>query len=583
MPAILDSQQAISTYLSVEAFERFLGHPFDAGNPFSFPALMALDENENFPHEQMARLNSWGLSHYYVPAELGGKMRCYEEICLLSLVLANRDMALAVSHNITFLGCITVWLAKDTTVRASLARQVLSGASVAFGLTEQAHGSDISRSDTCLSAPQGVLTLDGEKWAINMASHCSGMTVFCREQRAGEDLYSLVYFDKRQAVPGSYVHLPRIRTMGVRAAQIGGIRFSQAALDPASRIGQAGDGLALALKGLALSRSLITGMAIGTADRALRIALTLLTGRTLYGGLASDIAHVRHALTGAFVDLLVCQTLTMSVLRGIHVIPEQLSVTSAIVKYQVPALTEQIFDHLMFVMGSRAYFRQEDDSGIFQKCFRDHRVMNIFDGSGAVNLDILARQLPYLMRKRQRADAGLPYQLCQLFSFGGQLPEADLSRIALHANGRDSCMAGVSQLETQIMAASGLSDAMRALLLHYQAQISLRIAALATEVETSGSKALFARSEQALALARQYCRLHAATACCHAWLVNQGRWDPFFDRADWLALALSRLLDMPPAPPSCYEQAYDFLTMLHQQHRLFSFFPLVLSDRPADR
>ena len=352
MPAIQVMQQAIDTYASLQSFEDFLGNPSDAGNPFSFPALMALDEDENFPHEQMAALSRWGLGAYYVPVELEGKMRSFEEIGLLSLVLANRDMALAISHSITFLGCITVWLAPGTPMRASIARQVLSGATVAFGLTEQAHGSDISRTDTSLSEAPGGLVLDGEKWAINMASHCQGMAVFCKERRAGEDLASLVYFDRRQAAAGSHVALPRIRTLGVRAAHIGGIRFLQAALDPACRIGEAGDGMALALKGLALSRSLITGMAIGTADRALRVALTVLASRTLYGAAASDIAHVRQTLAGAFVDLLVCQALTMSALRGIHVVPEQLSISSAIVKYQVPALTEQIFDRLMFVMGA---------------------------------------------------------------------------------------------------------------------------------------------------------------------------------------------------------------------------------------
>ncbi len=578
MSAIPDSPRAIKTYRSAQSLERFLGHPFDRANSFSFQQLMAFDEKEAFPHALMKRLNDWGLNQYYVPADLNGRLQGFEELTLLALVLANRDMSLAIAHNITFLGCITVWLAPHTTLRASVARQVLSGASVAFGLTEEAHGSDISRSDTCLSEQHDVLTLRGEKWAINMASHCEGMTVFCREQRAGEDLYSLVYFDKRTAPHASYRHLPRIRTLGLRAAHISGIHFDRAALDPACRIGAPGDGLALALKGLAISRSAITGIAIGTADRALRVAIRLLTARKLYGGSASDIPHVRQALTDAFVDLLVCQVLTFSAVRGIHIIPEQLSLHAAIVKYQVPALTEQIFDRLMFVMGSRAYFREEHDCGIFQKFFRDQRVMNIFDGSGAVNLDNLARQLPLLVRRRQRADAGLAHQLCELFSFGAALPDADLSRIALHANGHDSCMAGVPLLRQQISAATAIPAGLRALLLDYAAQISLRVDTLAADVEAIGSQALFSRSAPAFALAREYCRLHAASACTHAWIVNRGRGEPFFDRADWLVLALSRLLGTPPASPSCHEEAYDFLTMLYRQNRLFSFFPLVLSD-----
>lgn len=193
------------------------------------------------------------------------------------------------------------------------------------------------------------------------------------------------------------------------------------------------------------------------------------------------------------------------------------------------------------------------------------------------------------------SDAGNPFSFPVLMALDEDehFPHeqmAALSRWGLSAyyvpvelEGHDSCMDGVLQLEQQIMAASGLGDAMRTLLLHCHAQIRLRIDALAAQVGASGSQALFGRSEAAFALAREYCRLHAASACCHAWVVNQGRWNPFFDRADWLVLALSRLLDLPPASASCHDRTVDFMNTLHSQQRLFSFYPLVLSDRPPHR
>jgi hypothetical protein len=66
-------------YSAAESLEQRLGDPFAPDNVFSFGNAVALDEREEYPEEACEILDALKVSDYYVPSQLGGELKSYEE------------------------------------------------------------------------------------------------------------------------------------------------------------------------------------------------------------------------------------------------------------------------------------------------------------------------------------------------------------------------------------------------------------------------------------------------------------------------------------------------------------------------
>src|SRR6185503_822219 len=113
---------------------------------------------------------------------------------------------------------------------------------------------------------------------------------------------------------------------------------------------------------------------------------------------ATAIPRVQELLVSAYADLLAADALMISCIRGIHVRPDELSVTSLIAKVMVPELTGRAIRLSAEVLGARFYLREGFADGIFQKMLRDQEAIGVFDGSTSVCLSALATQLHSLLR-----------------------------------------------------------------------------------------------------------------------------------------------------------------------------------------
>ena len=195
------------------ALERHLGDPRDPASRISFREMLELDEREAFPAEAVAALDAFGLPRHYVPAALGGALRSFDAFCVLMRAVARRDLTVAIAHAKTFLGAAPIWIAGSASQKERLAAAVASGAKVALGLTEEAHGGDLFATETAAVETPGGYALSGEKWLINNATLGNAVTVLARtDPRGGPRGFSLFLVDKREA-PG-YACLPKIRTTG---------------------------------------------------------------------------------------------------------------------------------------------------------------------------------------------------------------------------------------------------------------------------------------------------------------------------------------------------------------------------------
>lgn len=537
-------------YDQAEALEQFLGDPGDAENVFSYKRAVELDERDEYPAEACALLDEWNFSDYYVPREFGGKLESFEEFLSLIRVIARRDMTVAVAHVKTYLGAVSVWMGGSQEQKQHLAQRIKRNEQIALALTERAHGADILSSETDAAAIEGGYLLNGEKWLINNATRSTSLTVFARTSaRANARGFSVFLVEKDQLDGGSYSHLPRVKTHGIRGADISGIRFHNAALPASALIGGAGLGLELVLKGFQITRCIVPALSLGAADTALRTTLSFALRRKLYGAPIFTIPHTRQTLVDAFIDLLICECQVIAAARALHVLPEQMTLFSAIVKYYVPTTIENVLRNLAMVLAARYYLREVHWFGIFQKMLRDNAITPLFDGSTPVNLQTIALHL----RQQKRGES---VDLAPLFDLHRPLPSFAPEKLELTNRGRNDVLASLSETT----------------------DLTNEIAELLAEYERFRDE-----SADSFEAAKKYCVFHAAAVCVQMWKHNRGG---FFAEPEWLVLVLDRLLTtLQPArllqPRPYVANAAQQLVELFESNKSFSIVPIQLAETKA--
>ena len=570
-------------YSTAEQLEQYLGDPLNPANVLSFKRAVDLDELEAYPEDACALLNRWGCNKFQVPAARGGKLASYEELYALIRSVSRRDMTAGITYLMTYIASCPAWVAGSSEQQTALAELIDMGHQVAIGLHEKAHGNDLLACEVEATQVANGYRLAGEKWVIGNPKRGTAFIVYARTASdGGARGFSLFLLDKRNLPESVYSYLPKFKTHGVRGHEIGGIRFHDCFVPDDALLGGLGGGLEIALKSSQITRTLVTATCLGAADTALRTTLDFALARNLYGKPVFDIPHARGVLKDAFLDLLIGSCVATSATRALHVVPEQMSVMAAVIKYFVPAATDELMRNVAVVLGARHYLREDHWWGIFQKLLRDTAIASVGHYSSVINLSHLAPQLQQLARKNGSAnDARRDKRLAAIFSLKRMLPKFDASRLSLTNRGQDDVLSGLENAlarlkDLDLSAPREIGELGEALLAETEAWSH----ALTEVISREGSG--FSTAPEAFELARRYITLHAGAACLHLWLHNREELDEFFARGEWLALCLNRILNtFQPRRPSPRAAFVDNVTLqmkkLYEEDRLFSPIPMQLA------
>lgn len=533
--------------MPLATFEDQLGPADREAGPGSWGEAVRADEAEAFPAELIRALGPGRFLAHFVPAELGGALESIEASAAWVRVVARRDLTAAIALGQCFLGSVPVWIRGSPAQQKRQAGALLAGQAAALALTEEAHGADILSSDA-RAAPSGEgFSLSGRKWLINNGSRGRLLTLFVRTAaEGGLSGFSLFQVDRER--DAGVDPLAKIRTHGIRGADISGVSLAEVKVPADAVIGSVGGGVEAVLLALQVTRIGCASFALGAADTVLRVAARFAHERKLFGGPVAQIPHARDALAGAYLDLLICESVALGASRGLHTTPAEASLSSAVVKYLVPTLCEDLARRAATVLGARHYLRQGAGQGIVQKMLRDLAVVPLFDGSTAVNLEGVATQLLRWEPVRRGAAQAADPELLEMRFGRGDLPPLDGAELQLMAQGRDEVLDGLPQALFEVA-----QKAPRLL------PVANRLAS-ATEKLIADARAASPekRSTQLFQLAERYCRLHAAASCVHHWAQRRVGGSPFFAEGEWLAAAVGRLLgDDRPPPPHVAQRLFE--------------------------
>lgn len=549
----------------INSFEQQLG-PLS----YHFKESLECDEREELPEKLLAIARNWGFTHYLVPRCFGGKLSSLLPLFFATRILARRDLTAAIASGLTMLSSLPIWVAADEKQQRHVAKQVMAGMIGAFALTEERHGSDISANELTATACEHGWKLRGEKWCINYATLGNTATVICRTTPAGGLLGYSVFILEKNSVSSALTPLQKLRTLGVRGLDISGFRLDDVLLPESALIGKKGQGLSIIWRTLQISRVLCTGLSLGAADTALRLTMSFSLQRILYGQPAYEIPAVKQRLAECLSTLLLADCLSWTMIRACTLMPESMSVWSAIAKFLVPVLSEQIVDNCALVLGARSYLRNHDWA-MFQKFRRDNQIIGLFDGSTQVNLSVIAANLVSGAAKRKEQSKISADQLRQLFYFADNPPDFTGEGLCFSNPEVDAVIAGVMSLK---------SEKINPLIQVIQNEIR----ALDEQVLNRHQQKQFdKRGLYEFRLAETWCWLFAAATALQTWHYNQDTLDEALKEPDWLKLAIAQVLSKTHGrsqlvDTNMYTAVADLLEKFHSKNKLFSLMSVELME-----
>ena len=501
--------------------ERRLG-PLSVEGASLHPAIvMARDEADAFDSAAVADVYTAGLAAWQIPTTDGGALASLSQLVAGAYALSRRDASLALTVGLDVWSQL-VWMAGAAEQRTRVAEVVRRGEGICLAASEAERGADLAASSTRAERDGDGWTLHGEKWPIGRATHGRLALVLARtEAKSGPRSASWVLLDTAVVPGGRLRRLPRVPTLGFRAADVSGLKLEGARVAEDAIVGGRGRGVELALRLFQITRPLVASLALGPADTALRLATRFVAERRLYGGKAADLPAVRRALVGAWARLCVAEGLALTTVRTAHERPEQLVVASAACKALLPAFARACVDASAEVLGARFFFRDGYASGVFQKALRDQLAVATFDGSTPVCLHGLGLQLPALVGTRARD--GDAWRAC--VDLGPEPAPLRYDEIGLTSRGRDAIVEGAYAI-----ADLGVDDGLR------------RLAAEATtDVRRVSARLQRARAQQPGAFGRCAALLGLAEAYAGARtrlsIVGAARLSPWTTRDAILPLA----------------------------------------------
>jgi alkylation response protein AidB-like acyl-CoA dehydrogenase len=178
-------------------------------------------------------------------------------------------------------------------------------------------------------------------------------------------------------------------TMGVRGTDHGHLIFDRAPVPVSHRLGEEGDGLAIALSGfLAPSRIAVGMTCVGLAARALELALAYARQRETFGKKIAQRQAIAFRLAEMATDLAAARSLVMEAAR-LWETTGGANAESAMAKLFASEMLQRVTDGALQVHGGIGYW----SSSPIERVYRDARAQRFEEGTAEIQKTTISREL----------------------------------------------------------------------------------------------------------------------------------------------------------------------------------------------
>lgn len=350
------------------------------------PRAAEEEDAGHFPREVFTLLSESGLLGLPYASEFGGGDQPYEIYLQVLEELAAARLTVGLGVSVHSLSCHALAGYGTKEQQAEHLPAMLGGGLLgAYCLSEPASGSDAASLRTKAVRDGDEWVISGTKAWITHGGVADFYTVLART--GGEGARGISAF----LVPGDAVGLNAAlpeKKMGMKGSPTAQINFDGVRVGDARRIGEEGQGFAIALSALDSGRLGIAACAIGVAQAALDEALRYATERRQFGRPIADFQGLRFMLADMATQIEAGRALYLSAAR-LRDAGRPFSKQAAMAKLLCTDAAMKVTTDAVQVLGGYGYTADFP----VERFMREAKVLQIVEGTNQIQRMVIARHL----------------------------------------------------------------------------------------------------------------------------------------------------------------------------------------------
>jgi alkylation response protein AidB-like acyl-CoA dehydrogenase len=355
------------------------------------PRAAEIDRTAEFPWDVKELLASHDILGLPFAEEYGGLGGELLTVCLaieqISRVCATSGLILAVQE----LGALPLILAGSDEQKKRWFPDLAAGKQlIAFALTEAEAGSDVAATRTRARRDGDDWVIDGAKRFISQGSVADVLVVFAATNDDPDTPRHkrLTCFVVEKDMAGFAVERVEHK-MGIRGSPTAELSFRAVRVPDANRVGQEGDGFAIAMRTLNRSRPGIAAQAVGIAQGALEVAVAYARDRKQFGKPISEFQMIGAMLADMDSETEAARQLLYKACVEIDAGAPDAGRWSAMCKLVAGDTAMRVTTDAVQVLGGYGYI----DEFPVERMMRDAKITQLYEGTQQIQRLVIARAL----------------------------------------------------------------------------------------------------------------------------------------------------------------------------------------------
>lgn len=282
------------------------------------------------------------------------------------------------------LSCRAIVAGASEDLKARLLPGLCSGKlQAAFALTEPGAGSDVRGLKTVIRRSEGQYVVSGHKKFITRGTTADWFAVVGRAED-DPSCYIAVLVPRDAA---GFTISPEVGKLGWAGVPISSLAFDQVAVPATHRLGQEGDGFALAQDALVRARIGHAAMALGRAIGAIEIAAAYMADRTLFGKTLGEHQGAQWMLAEMVTQVEAARALAHLAAEKYDRGDADAAIYASMAKLHATDLGMRVVTDALQLTGGRGYLQDFP----LERFFRDAKLNQIGEGSSEVHKTVIGR------------------------------------------------------------------------------------------------------------------------------------------------------------------------------------------------
>ena len=351
------------------------------------PYAAEWDERHVFPRDVVKAAAALGFGAIYVSEESGGI-----GLGRLEAALVMEAMAYGCPSTSAFISIhnMAAWMIDrfgDTALKARYLPDLVAGERLAsYCLTEPASGSDAAALRTKAVRDGGDYVVTGTKAFISGGGENEVYVVMVRTGADGPKGISCLVVEKD--MPGVSFGAPE-KKLGWHSQPTAQVNFDGVRVPVANRVGEEGQGFAIAMAGLDGGRLNIGACSLGGAQRCLDEAIGYTRDRRQFGTRIADFQNTQFTLADMETELQAARTLLYAAAAKVSAGAPDKTKFAAMAKRLATDTGQAVVDRALQLHGGYGYLQDYP----IERFWRDLRVHRILEGTNEIMRMIVAREL----------------------------------------------------------------------------------------------------------------------------------------------------------------------------------------------